>query len=91
MYHYIVIWFYRLHSTKLEPIMLELIANSLAKTCIKLRSIEFSHCGIGNEGLTSFIKNIPSESFPNLKCLILNNNYFSKHILLLYASQTVYC
>lgn len=58
--------------------MLELIANALDKSCSKLESIEFTHCGIGDDGLKSFMKNLNQESFQHLKHLILVNNYFSK-------------
>lgn len=68
---------FRLHSSKLEPYMLELIANALDKSCCKLETIEFSHCGIGDEGLKSFTKNLNQESFQHLKHLKLINNFFS--------------
>lgn len=69
---------FRLHSTKMDPFMLELIANALDKSCSKLESIEFAHCGISDEGLKSFTKNLNQESFQHLKHLILINNYFSE-------------
>lgn len=58
--------------------MLELIANALDKSCSKLESIEFSHCGIGDEGLKAFVKTLNQESFQHLRHLTLTNNFFSE-------------
>lgn len=60
--------------------MMELIANALDKSCSKLASIEFVHCGIGDEGLKSFTANLNQESFQHLKHLVLVNNYISESV-----------
>lgn len=75
--------FYSLHSTKLEPYMMELIANALDKSCSKLNTIEFVHCGIGDAGLKAFTKNLTAESFQHLKHLVLINNLLSEKTIAL--------
>lgn len=69
---------FRLHSSKLEPYMLKLLSRALEKGASNLELVSFQHCRCGDIGLSAFLDTLSRESFPNLKHLILTNNYFSK-------------
>lgn len=66
----------RLHSTRIEPFMLEKIANALDHVN-KLEVLEIDHCQIGNEGL----KALSHGSLQHLRHLILINNFLSEFFL----------
>ena len=72
---------FRLHSNKLEPEMMKKIAKALDKGCPNLKSIEIPHCRIGDVGLKAFLSVVSNVSFPNLKKVILTNNFLCKYIL----------
>lgn len=58
--------------------MLKLLARALEKACSNLELLSFCHCRCGDLGLVAFLDTLSHESFPNLKHLILPNNYISR-------------
>jgi hypothetical protein len=69
---------FRVHSTKLEPPMLKMIANALDKACRNLEAIAFPHCRFGDNGLESFLLATTKDSFLKLKEVVLTNNFICK-------------
>lgn len=72
----------RIHNSKLEPYMLDLIAKALNKSCNSLETIKIENCGIGDDGLKSFLTCLSAESFPKLHHIDFSNNFLCKYILL---------
>lgn len=70
----------RIHNSKLEPHMLGPIAKALDKSCNNLESIKIENCGIGDDGLKSFLSCLSAESFPKLQHLDFSNNFLCKFL-----------
>uniref|UniRef100_A0A182J5W9 Uncharacterized protein n=1 Tax=Anopheles atroparvus TaxID=41427 RepID=A0A182J5W9_ANOAO len=68
---------FRLHSSKLEPTMMKRISAALNKGCPNLRTIAFPHCRCGDIGLRAFCEPITPKSFPNVREVVLTNNFLS--------------
>ncbi|CAD7093806.1 unnamed protein product [Hermetia illucens] len=77
-----------LHSTKLDLPMIKAFARSLDKGCPNLTSLNLTNCCVGDNGFVEFIQVLSSESFVNLKRLILTNNFFSQKTAL-YLSKMI--
>lgn len=65
---------FEFHSSKLDPPMLKSIGRSLDKTT-SLTKISMANCRFGDAGLMSFIKVLTHDSLPNVKHIILSNNF----------------
>lgn len=68
---------FEFHSSKLDPPMLKQIARSLDKTT-SLTKISMANCRFGDAGLLSFIRVLTHDSLPNVKHIILSNNFICK-------------
>lgn len=67
---------FEFHSSKLDPKFLRQISRSLDKTT-SLTTISLPNCRFGDEGLKAFIKSLRYDSLPNVKTIILSNNFIS--------------
>ena len=67
----------KFHSSKLETPMLKLIARALDKGT-SLTTLAFPNCRFGDSGLLDFIKVLTHDSLPNIKHIILTNNFICK-------------
>ena len=67
---------FEFHSSKLDPPMLKHISRSLDKTT-SLTKISMANCRFGDAGLRSFIKVLTHDSLPNVKHIVLSNNFIS--------------
>lgn len=67
---------FEFHSSKLDAKMLKQISRALDKTT-SLTRISLPNCRFGDEGLKSFIKGLTHDSFPNLRDIVLSNNFIS--------------
>ncbi|XP_055614184.1 uncharacterized protein LOC129760555, partial [Uranotaenia lowii] len=65
----------RLHSTKLEPGTMKQLAAALDEGCPHLTTIAFPHCRCGDVGIKAFFDALTPESLPNVKDIILTNNF----------------
>lgn len=68
---------FEFHSSKVDPPMLKQIARSLDKTS-SLTKISMANCRFGDAGLLSFIRVLTHDSLPNVKHIILSNNFICK-------------
>ncbi|XP_001651259.2 uncharacterized protein LOC5566884 [Aedes aegypti] len=68
---------FRLHSTKLEPMMMRRLAAAMDKGCPNLTTIAFPHCRCGDVGIRAFFDALSPESLPNIKEVVLTNNFLS--------------
>ncbi|KXJ83784.1 uncharacterized protein LOC109622067 [Aedes albopictus] len=68
---------FRLHSTKLEPMMMRRLAAAMDKGCPNLTTIAFPHCRCGDVGVRAFFDALSPESLPNIKEVVLTNNFLS--------------
>lgn len=66
---------FRLHSTKLEPMMMRRLATAMDKGCPNLTTIAFPHCRCGDVGVRAFFDALSPESLPNIKEVVLTNNF----------------
>lgn len=69
---------FRLHSTKLEPMMMRRLAAAMDKGCPNLTTIAFPHCRCGDVGVRAFFDALSPDSLPNIKEVILTNNFLCK-------------
>lgn len=67
---------FEFHSSKLDPKMLRQISRSLDKTT-SLNTISLPNCRFGDEGVKAFIKSLRYDSLPNVRTIILSNNFIS--------------
>lgn len=67
---------FNFHSSKLEAPMLKLIGRALDRSSM-LCTISFANCRFGDSGLFAFIKVLTHDSLPNVKSIILTNNFIS--------------
>jgi hypothetical protein len=65
---------FEFHSSKLDPPMLKNISRALDKTT-SLTTISMGNCRFGDAGLLAFIKVLTHDSLPNVKHLLLSNNF----------------
>ncbi|KAL1374371.1 hypothetical protein pipiens_018117, partial [Culex pipiens pipiens] len=73
---------FRLHSTKLEPAMMKRLATAMDKGCPNLASVGFPHCRCGDVGVRAFFDALSPESLPNVKEVVLTNNFLSAESIL---------
>ncbi|XP_053696732.1 uncharacterized protein LOC128744017 [Sabethes cyaneus] len=73
---------FRLHSTKLEPTMMKRLASAMDKGCPNITTIAFPHCRCGDVGLRAFFEALSPDSMPNVKQVILTNNFLSSESIL---------
>jgi hypothetical protein len=67
---------FKFHSSKLEPPMLKQIGLSLDKNT-SLVTIEMQNCRFGDAGLVSFCSILTHDSLPNVRHIVLSNNFIS--------------
>jgi hypothetical protein len=68
---------FEFHSSKLDPPMLKSISVALDKTTC-LTTISLANCRFGDAGLLAFIRVLTHDSLPNVKHIILSNNFICK-------------
>lgn len=68
---------FEFHSSKLDPPMLKQIARALDKTT-SLTTISMANCRFGDAGLFAFIRVLTHDSLPNVKHILLSNNFICK-------------
>ncbi|XP_055677018.1 dynein regulatory complex subunit 5 [Lutzomyia longipalpis] len=73
---------FRLHSSKLDAEMLKLLAVALDKGCPNLEVLSLPHCRFGDGGLLAFLEALGPDSLPNIRTLILTNNFLSSNGIL---------
>lgn len=69
---------FKFHSSKLEASMLKPISRALDRGCPSLTTLAMPHCRFGDSGMNSFLDCLGHDSLPNLKHLVLTNNYICK-------------
>lgn len=67
---------FEFHSSKLEASMLKQIGRALDKTT-SLTRISLPNCRFGDAGLMEFIRVLTHDSLPNMKHIVLRNNFIS--------------
>lgn len=67
---------FRFHSSKLEAPMLKHIGRALEKNA-SLVVIKMENCRFGDSGLNSFCSILTHDSLPNVKHIVLSNNFIS--------------
>lgn len=67
---------FEFHSSKLEASMLKQIGRALDKTT-SLTRISLPNCRFGDAGLMEFIRVLTHDSLPNMKHIVLSNNFIS--------------
>lgn len=68
---------FEFHSSKLDPPMFKNISRALDKTT-SLTTISMANCRFGDAGLLAFIRVLTHDSLPNVKHIMLSNNFICK-------------
>jgi hypothetical protein len=76
---------FKFHSSKLEPPMLKQIGRAIDKNTA-LVTIEMPNCRFGDAGLNNFCSILTHDSLPNVKHIVLSNNFISSEGVSLLAN-----